>query len=293
MNPNCNYTTTGGCNCGQSQNTCPSAPSCPPPAPAPCPPPSPNPCPPPCPPGCMPIPPYPPMPPRPPVPPPPRAEEADVDCGCNCAAGMLGALELLCDPRLAPLVDYNQFAFFTPNFVLGTSLNCPDAATTAYDNLTGPLAGEFVSIKPCTCNDLEVSGQIYYPIPVCAADSCCASGPAFTANAVSVCSLAAVAFTVPVSATQEETYTQLKSLLWQALHPGRPPLGNNTPVMKPTPCDCTDTKLSGRRTASVAAGPLLVANAAVLGSVGDVLVLANDADQRIYYVCQSSVSFSG
>ena len=43
MNPNCNYTTTGGCNCGQSQNTCPSAPSCPPPAPAPCPPPSPNP----------------------------------------------------------------------------------------------------------------------------------------------------------------------------------------------------------------------------------------------------------
>lgn len=55
----------------------------------------------------------------------PRAEEADVDCGCNCAAGMLGALELLCDPRLAPLVDYNQFAFFTPNFVLGTSLNCP------------------------------------------------------------------------------------------------------------------------------------------------------------------------
>ena len=169
MNPNCNYTTTGGCNCGQSQNTCPSAPSCPPPAPAPCPPPNPS-CPPPCPPGCMPIPPYPPMPPRPPVPPPPRAEEADVDCGCNCAAGMLGALELLCDPRLAPLVDYNQFAFFTPNFVLGTSLNCPDAATTAYDNLTGPLAGEFVSIKPCTCDDLEVSGQIYYPIPVCAAD---------------------------------------------------------------------------------------------------------------------------
>ena len=166
MNPNCNYTTTGGCNCAQSQNTCPSAPSCPPPAPAPCPPPSPNPCPPPCPPGCMPVPPYPPMPPRPPVPPPPRAEEADVDCGCNCAAGMLGALELLCDPRLAPLVDYNQFAFFTPNFVLGTSLNCPDAATTAYDNLTGPLAGEFVSIKPCTCDDLEVSGQIYYPIPV-------------------------------------------------------------------------------------------------------------------------------
>ena len=93
-----------------------------------------------------------------------------MDCGCNCAAGLLGALELLCDPRLAPPVAHNPFAFFPPNFVLGTSLNCPDAATTAYDNLTGPLAGEFVSIKPCTCDDLEVSGQLYYPIPVCAAD---------------------------------------------------------------------------------------------------------------------------
>ena len=136
MNPNCNYTTTGGCSCTQPANPCPPSP------PNPCPPPPPPPpCPPACPPGCMPVPPYPPMPPRPPVPPPPRAEEADVDCGCGCAAGMLGALELLCDPRLAPLVDYSQFAFFTPNFVLGTSLNCPDTATTAYDNLTGPLAG--------------------------------------------------------------------------------------------------------------------------------------------------------
>ena len=288
MNPNCNYTTTGGCSCTQPANPCPPSP------PNPCPPPPPPaPCPPACPPGCMPVPTFPPLPPRPPVPPPPRAEEANVDCGCGCAAGMLGALELLCDPRLAPLVDYSQFAFFTPNFVLGTSLNCPDTATTAYDNLTGPLAGEFVSIKPCTCDDLEVSGQIYYPIPVCAADSCCAAGPAFTPSAVSVCSLTAVAFTVPASETQDETYTQLKSLLWQALHPGRPPLSNTAPVMKPTPCDCTESRLSGRRTVSVAAGPLLVANAAVLGSVGEVLVLANDADRRIYYVCQNSVSFSG
>ena len=293
MNPNCNYTTTGGCSCSQAQNACQSpAPACPPAssAPNPCPPPMPQP---PCPPGCMPMPPYPPMPPRPPMPQPPRAEEADVDCGCSCAAGMLGALELLCDPRLAPLVDYSQFAFFTPNFVLGTSLNCPDTSAAAYDNLTGPLAGEFVSIKPCTCDDLEVSGQVYYSMPVCTTDACCASGPAFTANSVSLCSLSAVAFTVPAGDDAAASYNSLKSLLWQALHPGRPPLSQSAPVMKPTPCDCTDTKLSGRRTASVAAGPLLVANASVLGSVGEVLVLANDTDRRIYYVCQNAVSFSG
>ena len=93
--------------------------------------------------------------------------------------------------------------------------------------------------------------------------------------------------------TVSQSLSVLKSLLWQALHPGRPPLSNTAPVMKPTPCDCTDSRLSGRRTVSVAAGPLLVANAAVLGSVGEVLVLANDADRRIYYVCQNSVSFSG
>lgn len=287
MIPNCNYKTTGGCGCAQSACE-PAAPACPPPSPPSCPPPS-QPA---CPPGCMPSFPYPPPPPRPPMPAPPRAEEAEVDCGCSCAAGMLGALELLCDPRLAPLVDYNQFAFFTNNFVLGTSLSCPDTSTAAYDNLTGPLAGEFVSIRPCTCDDLEVSGQVYYPMAVCDSSACCATGPAFTAEAVSLCALTAVAFTVPTGTSEAETYTELKSRLYQALHPGRPPMPGATPILKATPCDCAASNLAGRRTVSVAAGALLVANAAVLGSVGDVLVLANDTNQRIYYVCQSAVSFS-
>lgn len=283
MSPNCNYTTTGGCGCGQPN---PPAPPCPPPAPT-CPP-APA-----CPPGCAPLPPYPPAPPRPPMPALPSAEEANVDCGCPCAAGMLGALELLCDPRLAPLVDYNQFAFFTDHFVLGTSLSCPDSLTTAYDNLTGPLAGELVSIKPCTCDDLEVSGQVYYPIPVCSDTTCCESGPAFTAENVSLCALTAVAFTIASDTSDADTtYNELKRLIWQALHPGRPPLPGTAPVVKATPCDCAASNLAGRRTASVAAGPLLVANAAVLGSVGDVLVLANDTNRRIYYVCQSAISFS-
>ncbi len=280
MSPNCNYTTTGGCGCTQPN------------PPAPCPPAPP--CPPPCPPGCAPVPPYPPMPPRPPMPAPPSAAEAEVDCGCSCAAGMLGALELLCDPRLAPLVDYNQFAFFTDSFVLGSSLSCPDTLSTAYDNLTGPLAGELVSIKPCTCDDLEVSGQVYYPLPVCSDTTCCTSGPAFTAGSVSLCALRAVAFTIPAgTADADTTYNELKRLIWQALHPGRPPLPGSAPAVKATPCDCASSSLSGRRTASITAGPLLVANAAVLGSLGDVLVLANDTNRRIYFICQSAIGFSG
>ena len=64
----------------------------------------------------------------------------------------------------------------------------------------------------------------------------------------------------------------------------------STPPMKPTPCDCDET-VAGRKTVSLTAGPLLVGNAAVLGSVGNVLVLANDTSRRIYFVCKDQIGF--
>ena len=81
MNPNCNYTTTGGCSCTQPANTCPPSP------PNPCPPPPPPaPCPPACPTSYIPVQPYPPIPPRPPEPTPPRTQSAkeENDCIKNC-----------------------------------------------------------------------------------------------------------------------------------------------------------------------------------------------------------------
>ena len=231
-------------------------------------------------------------PPRPCPPPPLRAEEADIDCGCGCAAGLVGALQLLCDPRFAALIDFSGFTFVTDHFVLGSSLRCPAAAATAYDNLTGPLDAEFVRINPNSCERLEVAGQVYYPVPVCEdpAVPCCPTGPGLTAGEVALCSLIAVAFTVvpfPGAESPAEAYQQAKLQFWQALHPGAAPM----PSMpaRPTPCDSTDDAISGRRTVSLTAGPLLVANAAVLGSVGDVLVLANDEQNRFYYVCSSAV----
>ena len=53
--------------------------------------------------------------------PPACAKPDDINCGCACAAGMSAALELLCDARLAELVDFSQFAFVTDFFVLGSS----------------------------------------------------------------------------------------------------------------------------------------------------------------------------
>ena len=282
MSPCNNYTTTGqscGCETPQApcQGGCPGAAPCPPPQP------------------CIPICPFPPFPPMPPRPRPPQVEPADIDCGCDCAAGMSAMLQLLCDPRIAPLVDYSQFAFFTRNFVLGTSLDCPATSTAGYDNLTGPLAGSFERIRSCSCENLEVSGQIYYPIPICTGGTetpCCAEGPAFDAGEVPLCALTAVAFTIPAAEgeTTPTDYDQLKGLLWQALHPGRPGASGSTPPMKPTPCDCDET-VAGRKTVSLTAGPLLVGNAAVLGSVGKVLVLANDTSRRIYFVCKDQIGF--
>lgn len=286
MHQPCNYTTTGG---AQDAQTCPSCcqQPCPPPAPQPCPGPSP----------------FPPPPPFPPVWPDnrrePPAQEADIDCGCgcSCAPGLVAALQLLCRPRFAPLTDYKQFAFITRDFVLGSSLNCPATVTVPYDNLTGPLDGEFVKIKPDSCENLEVSGQLYYPIPLCTTTTetpCCAEGPYFDTDSVRLCSLTAVAFGVSTTTDYpnvDAAYDALATLFYQATHAGCGP----APVAptKPTPCDRSDDDLAGRGTVSVTAGPLVIGNASVLGEIGDVLILANSEDHLFYFVCRSAVGFIG
>lgn len=241
----------------------------------------------------------PPIPPMPPAPPCPAQQPLcacvqERDCGCACASGMAAALELLCDARIAELVDFSQFAFVTDGFVLGSSLSCPDTSTAAYDNLTGPLAGVFEQITPSTCDNLEVSGQIYYPVSVCSDTTCCANGPAFEASEVALCAIRAVAFsasTAEASETAESNARLLRRYLWQALHCS--PCPPETLPTKATPCDSSGGSIGRRRTLSVTAGPLLVANAAVLGMVGDVIVLANDTDSRFYFICNDAVDFIG
>ena len=286
MNQPCNYTTTGGSMDVPANQGCQSCsggcgqPCPPPPCPPPCP--YPPPYPPPFPPG------------QPPVAP---VTEAAVSCGCSCAPGLAAALQLLCRPRFAALTDYSQFAFITRDFVLGSSVNCPAAATTPYDNLTGPLDGEFVKITPDSCENLEVSGQIYYPIPICTGGTetpCCAAGPYFTADSVQLCSLAAVAFGVSETTdfpSAEAAYTELAKLFYQATHAGCGPAP--TPPTKPTPCDRSTGDLAGRGTVSVTVGPLIVGNASVLGEIGDVLILANSEDRLFYFVCRSAAGFIG
>ena len=44
---------------------------------------------------------------------------------------------------------------------------------------------------------------------------------------------------------------------------------------------------------SLTAGLLALQNVTLLGTVGNVLVLCNDADERLYFVCVNSVQFVG
>ncbi len=276
MSQNCSSYTTTGCGC-QAEAPAACAGACPPP--------------------CMPVCPYPPFPCPPPRPRPDCVEQvrpAEVNCGCPCAAGLVAALQLLCDARFAPLVDYTKFAFFTDYFALGTSLSCPAVSAAAYDNLTGPLDAGFVRITPNSCERLEVSGQLYYPIPVCTGGGqtpCCVEGPAFSAREVSLCSLRAVAFDMADAEEpelQQANYARLKALFYQATHPGCSETPD-TPA-KATPCDAQNS-LGTRGAASLTAGALLIGNAQILGSIGDVVILANDVSRRFYYVCQSAVDF--
>ena len=231
---------------------------------------------------------------------PPVAQEADVSCGCDCAGGLLGVLQLLCDERFSALIDYARFAFITDHYILGSSLSCPDRVATPYDNLTGPLAGELTDVSAQSCRRLGVAGQIYDPIPACAL-TCCADGPGFAATELSLCSVRAIAFSpiaepTPVPADPDflSPFQRARSLFYRALHPGCPVRPMNA---RPTPCDsapsvsCTD--LDCRRTLSLTAGPLVIGNAAMLGRLGDAYVLANDDSQRFYVVCADSIDFVG
>ena len=76
--------------------------------------------------------------------------------------------------------------------------------------------------------------------------------------------------------------------------------GNNAEIMTQHVLDVMDGKAEAdslttgvTATATLAAGPLLVENALVLGQLGKLLVLANSTDGRFYLVCADKIDFIG
>ena len=206
----------------------------------------------------------------PPAPPPQSA-------GCSCGESFRQALNLLCSQQFYTLVDFSAFAFISSYSILGASVQAPTGGATPGDNLSA--LGATYRCGSCGCETVAASGSLYPPTVGGAAQSTAVTQAA-------LCRLTAVAFDAAndTSLTSTANYQALVQLLTQMLHPTGPQ----------TCVSVVDSVTAGvSRTATLAAGPLLVENAQVLGQMGDLLVLANSTDERIYLVCADQVDFIG
>ena len=137
-------------------------------------------------------------------------------------------------------------------------------------------------------------------LPLLGACSC----PNVNISEVSLCSLSAIAFDA-AGATPElqaASYQAAKQILLQILRPKCPPPCHPCQPPKPkpcvVPCNCkNDGILSSMdrcgmaHTVSLTAGNLLLVGATLLGTIGNTLVLSNDAENRFYFVCAEQVEF--
>lgn len=204
--------------------------------------------------------------------------DSPVQGSCPCSDDFRRALDLLCSPRLRPLVDFNTFAFVTDFYILGSALTTPTADTAAGDNLASP-EGRFVCGGD-SCQALTVSGLLYPP-------EIGASALEATITQVALCRLNAISFDAATTDDSSDTSFQtLSQALGQLLRPE-----------KPHDC-CTNladalTNAAAVRASTVTAGPLVVENSTILGQLGDILVMANNTDNRFYLICTSKIAFLG
>lgn len=198
---------------------------------------------------------------------------------CPCSEDFRRALDLLCSPRLQPLVDFTTFAFVTDYYVLGSGLDTPVAGTAPSDNLATP-AGSYVCGGD-SCDALTVSGLLYPP-------EAGATALTSTVTQVALCRLNAIAFgSAPDTAEDPVTgnFQTLSQTLGQLLRPQKPqPCGNLADAL---------TNAAAIRASTVTTGPLVVANSTILGQIGDILVMANSTDSRFYLICANKIDFMG
>lgn len=251
-----------------------------------------------------------------PAPQPPQVEE-----GCCCKQSFRAALSLLCDERIASLLDFDTSAFLTGTYTAGTTLQSgkprdddageadaerrpalptPPCPCGTFDNL-GSLSGSFRRFAPCSCDLLDVDAEVYTP----SGKHC-----SLTAQQVNLCQLDAVVIQSAAACaegdlTAEEATARnfrcIRSLLTQRLSPVGSPCGQTacSCACDGRDCCCAAGLLSTlaqnnlSRRVSLTAGLLVLRNAQLLGTMGNVLVLANEANNRLYFVCVNSVQFIG
>ena len=105
--------------------------------------------------------------------------------------------------------------------------------------------------------------------------------------------------TFPAGGPSDASARDFAQLLSQRLNPCNSRCGVCACSCDCEDCCCTagvlgvlsDSNLS--RKATLAAGQLILQGVTLLGTLGNVLVLANDETQRIYFVCAAKVQFLG
>ena len=238
----------------------------------------------------------PPEPPPAPCPPPlPQIDEP------GCKESFEAAFRLLCDCELRTLLDLDQMAFVTESFIAGANLVPVTDASEVSDNLSITLSGSYLRPSCGTRDVLDISGAPYCPVPDVTTPL------PFTATRVSLCELTAAAVQVAAmtgdgTLTAEEvttrSYNRAKRLLSARLNPCRSP-GETCACRLSGQCDCSGgmldaiTGCGSGRDINLTAGPLALLGVELLGTVGNVMVLAGDDSQRIYFVCLNSTAFLG
>lgn len=234
--------------------------------------------------------------PEPPCPPPAPPED---DGCCSCRRGFVQALQMLLRTNLSSLIDFQSFAFVTTDFLVGSAPTAPTVTDASYDNLAADLTGTFSRFSPGACDYIDVAGAVSFP-------TIGAPATGLTASRLNLCDLLAVAFdpagdaATDVTANYQAARALFQQLLTQPRRGPRPPYPGYPPFPPapdyppyPDPCDnccCDDRESPMGGSVSLFAGPLLLANATVLGSIEGVLILANDTAERFYFVCSDDVN---
>ena len=225
-------------------------------------------------------------------------EDPPVDEGCCCKKSFRAALELLEDEELTELLDLSRAAFLADDYVAGAAVTQRVDEEGPDDNLAAPLRGTLRRFAPCTCDLLDITAALY-----AAPDT----PTGLTADQVSLCELVAVAIELKETEGEccltaenvaERNFRRVERILARGLDEEEDEDDCNGCV-----CACTDdcccaagikASLAGSnlsRRVSLAAGPLLLSGVKLLGTVGNVLVLANEEDYRVYFVCVTKVEF--
>ncbi len=119
-------------------------------------------------------------------------------------------------------------------------------------------------------------------------------------TSVSLCQLEAVAFEAKDSGTSNKAnFRCAKEYLQARLGNVRPKCGECSCHCNCDDCCCNSGIIhelltsNASRTVTLTAGGLTLQEARILGAVGSILVLANEEDERFYFVCADKVQFLG